>query len=80
MERIRQLRTETDRTIWVNNWPESLDDCDHLFSFRVSEMAWTRKLNVCLSENMRAIAGCELIDLAGLACTHHGSFFDLLIS
>jgi FkbH-like protein len=76
MERIGHLRGLTSKTIWVNNWPESLDEGDRLFSFRVSDRGWVRKLNGCLSDHMESRAGCELIDLTHLAYERTGLFFD----
>lgn len=76
IDRIRILRGKTDQPIWVNNWPESMDDGEILFGLRASGRGWIRKLNVCLTERIEKITGCELLDLAGLANERPGFFYD----
>ncbi|KOP64530.1 hypothetical protein AMS62_04155 [Bacillus sp. FJAT-18019] len=75
-ERIVKLRMSTDKPIWVNNWPESLEDANRVLSFRASDRRWFRKINSYLLESVENNTGCVLIDLAQL--THEGteSFYD----
>lgn len=74
--RIAHLRTKTDKSIWVNNWPDLLIDGMQLSSSRVNDRGWDRQLNACLEEKLGAMHGCELIDLAGLAQELAGSLYD----
>ncbi|QMV40804.1 HAD-IIIC family phosphatase [Cohnella cholangitidis] len=78
MNRIQHLRGGTNKTILVNNWPVSAADGDHLFGFRINatERGWIRKLNSCLFDHLEHAAGCELVDLEGLAQERASSFFD----
>lgn len=75
-ERIGQLRNEVKQTIWVNNWPEPLDESDRLFSSRVTERNYIRSLNEFISGLIEQTMGCELIDLAYFAYERTGPFFD----
>ncbi|MEX2415490.1 MAG: HAD-IIIC family phosphatase [Paenibacillaceae bacterium] len=76
MGRIRQLRDVTAATIWVNNWPESLDLGDTLFGLRVGERGRIRRFNECLSEYIEPMTGCEMLDLAGIAYEATGIVYD----
>ncbi|GGF98783.1 HAD-IIIC family phosphatase [Paenibacillus abyssi] len=76
MRRIQQLRGGTDKTIGVNNWPESLEPGGMLFSSSVSDRGWIRRLNVELSDRIEKTPGCVLIDVAGLAYEWTGSLYD----
>ncbi|MGG3310334.1 HAD-IIIC family phosphatase [Paenibacillus lautus] len=75
-ERIVKLRMVTDKPIWINNWPESLEDADRVLSFRASDRGWFRKLNSYLLESVENNTGCVLIDLAELAHEGTESFYD----
>lgn len=75
-ERIDKLRMVTDKPIWVNNWPESLEDANRVLSFRASDRGWFRKLNSYLLESVENNTGCVLIDLAELAHEGTESFYD----
>ncbi|MGG4344002.1 HAD-IIIC family phosphatase [Paenibacillus lautus] len=75
-ERIVKLRMVTDKPIWINNWPESLEDANRVLSFRASDRGWFRKLNSYLLESVENNTGCVLIDLAELAHEGTGSFYD----
>lgn len=75
-ERIGQLRNGVKQTIWVNNWPEPLDESDRLFSSRVTERSYIRSLNEYISGLIEQTMGCELIDLAYFAYERTGPFFD----
>lgn len=76
MGRIQQLRTATATTIWVNNWPDTLDFADKLFGLRAGERGRIRKFNECLSEYIEPITGCELLDLSGIAYEASGNVYD----
>lgn len=75
-ERIVKLRMVTDKPIWINNWPESLEDADRVLSFRASDRGWFRKLNSFLLGAVEKNTGCVLIDLAQLAHEGTESFYD----
>ncbi|MFD0712405.1 HAD-IIIC family phosphatase [Paenibacillus sp. GCM10027626] len=74
--RIRQLRKGTDRPIWMNNWPEEMEEGELLFGSRTGSRTWFRQLNVRLSELAMSVAGCEVIDLAQLAHYIADPFYD----
>ncbi len=76
MGRIQQLRERTNATIWVNNWPESLEFGDHVFALRVSERGRIRRFNEDLAVSINSVAGCELLDLAGLAYEESEAVYD----
>lgn len=80
MKRIEQLRRGTDKTVLVNNWPESMDHGDKMFGFRITstDRGWIRRLNACLADYIENTPGCELVDLSNLAYGQHEaeSFFD----
>jgi FkbH-like protein len=65
--RIRALREATAAPIWINNWPERLALGDTLFGLRVNDRGQIRKFNQYLYACIESIAGCEFIDLAGIA-------------
>lgn len=75
-ERIVKLRMVTDKPIWINNWPESLEDANRVLSFRASDRGWFRKLNSFLLGAVENNTGCVLIDLAQLAHEGTESFYD----
>lgn len=75
-ERIVKLRKATDKPIWINNWPESLEDADRVLSFRAGDRGWFRKLNSFLLGAVENNTGCVLIDLAQLAHEGSESFYD----
>ncbi|WP_254664032.1 HAD-IIIC family phosphatase [Paenibacillus sp. HGF5] len=75
-ERIVKLRMVTDKPIWINTWPESLEDANRVLSFRASDRGWFRKLNSFLLGAVENNTGCVLIDLAQLAHEGTESFYD----
>jgi FkbH-like protein len=75
--RIRTLREATAAPIWVNNWPERLALGDTLFGLRVNERSQIRRFNEYLFASIEPIAGCELIDLAGIAYEEKEVVYDL---
>ncbi|MFS0723259.1 HAD-IIIC family phosphatase [Paenibacillus sp. 1P07SE] len=74
-ERIRKLRQQTERTIWVNNWPETSPADERLFSFRTRDSERFRALNDHLTAAVAGQPGCELIDLRMLS-RESETFFD----
>ena len=74
-ERLQQLRQSTDRTIWVNNWPEAPLADERLFSFRTRDSERSRQLNYWLGETIAEQTACECIDLNALARTSE-AFWD----
>lgn len=75
--RIRALREMTAVPIWVNNWPERLELGDTLFGLRVNERGRIRRFNEYLLANIESIAGCEIIDLAGIGYEASGVVYDI---
>ena len=74
--RIQQLREATDAPIWVNNWPESLEPGNTMFSLRIGERGKVRRFNEYLAEHLEPIIACELMDLAGMAYEATGTVYD----
>ena len=78
MERITHIRGRTNKTILVNNWPDSMERGDGLFGFRITatDNGWIRRLNEHIANRIESAAGCELFDLAGLARELEAPFYD----
>jgi FkbH-like protein len=75
-ERIAALRSKTDKPVLVNNWPETYEMEDKLFSARTGKRRWIRQLNELLSCLSEEITDFWVIDLAYIALELDGAFFD----
>lgn len=75
-ERVDLLRKETDKPIFVNNWPELTEIGETLFSPQAGGRGWIRELNALLSGIFEHKKGCGVIDLAGLALELKIPFYD----
>lgn len=75
-QRLHALRARTTKPILVNNWPDHEENGDELFAETISERAWNRRFNLCMTDMATTITGMAIIDLSLLAAVHPEPFFD----
>ncbi|MED3549813.1 HAD-IIIC family phosphatase [Cytobacillus praedii] len=65
--RIEYINQGSNRRVIVNNWPESLDYNELMFSPILGKRDWFKQLNIELNKEIKNISSCEVIDIALVA-------------